>query len=48
MDKLVFQSIPVTRRDQEFIDLVKHVRHLMEKRQRLVSFLWMRMVGRWE
>jgi len=45
MKESAFQIILVTRENKEFVAVVQHARHTMEKRQRLITFLWLRMIG---
>jgi len=48
MKQSALQIITLSPRDEEFSQSIKHAREDMEKRFRLITFLYSKMIGQWK
>ena len=46
MKESAFQLITMSPKDKELDEVLRHARHTLEKRQRFISFLFLKMMGR--
>ena len=46
MKESAFQLITLSPKDKEFVEAMKHAKHTIEKRHRFISFLYLKMLGR--
>lgn len=41
-----FQLIYISPKDKEFSQAIQHTKHILEKRARFITYLWLKMIGK--